>query len=65
MLDDFRYALRNLIKNRGYAVVIIITLALAIGGSTAVFSVVNGVLIRPLPYKSPDGLVMVGTATAS
>ncbi|MCI0604758.1 ABC transporter permease [bacterium] len=59
MLDDFRYALRNLIKNRGYAVVIIITLALAIGGSTAVFSVVNGVLIRPLPYKSPDGLVMV------
>ncbi len=57
--QDLRHGIRSLMKNRGYAIVIIMTLALAIGGSTAVFSVVNGVLIRPLPYKSPESLMMI------
>jgi putative ABC transport system permease protein len=56
---DLRYALRNMRRQRGYTFVILFTLALAIGGSTAVFSVVNAVLIRSLPYESPDQLVMV------
>ncbi len=57
--QDLRYAIRNLCKHRGYTTVVVLTLALAIGGSTAVFSVVNAVLIRPLPFKSPERLVMV------
>ena len=57
--QELRYAIRSLNKNRGYTIVILLTLALAIGGSTAVFSVFNGVLIRPLPYKSPEDLVMI------
>ena len=61
LLNDARIALRTLAKSRSFAIVTVLTLAVAIGANTAIYSVVEGVLLKPLPYPDADELVMIYT----
>src|SRR3954451_3223672 len=61
MIPHMRYALRTLAKSPAYAAVTILTLALGIGANTAIFSVVNGVLLKPLPYPRADRLQFISS----
>ena len=56
---DCAYGLRGIGRNPAFSAIVVITLALGIGANTAIFSVVHGVLMRPLPYKTPERLVLL------
>src|SRR2546425_5360007 len=61
-MNDLKFAFRQLLKNPGFSAVAVLTLALGIGVNTAIFSFVNTILLRPLPFKEPDRLAMVFTS---
>src|SRR5258705_11292347 len=58
MIKDIRYGVRGLLKRPGFAAVVVLTLALAIGANTAIFSIVYAVLLRPLPFPEQERLVV-------
>jgi putative ABC transport system permease protein len=63
LLQDVRFGVRTLVRARGFAVVAMLTLAISIGGNAAIFSFVDGVLLKPLPYRDPDAIVRIWERT--
>ena len=63
-LEDLRYALRTMRWNPGFALTAVLTLALGIGGNSAMFTVIRGALLKPLPYRDPDRLVRLSADDA-
>src|SRR6202050_1424934 len=63
MSRDLRYAVRSLSRGRGLAAMVALSLAVGIGANTAIFSLVNGVLLRPLDYPQPDQLVAISQSS--
>src|SRR3954465_13159316 len=64
VIQDVRFAWRSLRRAPGFATAAILTLALGIGANTAIFSVVDALLLRPLPYQHPEELMSIGTGSA-
>src|ERR1700744_6434214 len=64
LLRDVRYAWRTLLRNPGYALIAVLTLGLGIGPNTAIFTVINGVLLRPLPYAQSGQIVHLDQVAA-
>ena len=62
LIQDLRYGLRTFARGRGFAAVAVLTMALGIGATTAVYSVVDGVLLKPLPFDRPEQVVTVAIA---